>query len=49
MLLNYLTRCFWASLALTALALLSSEFCAIVFALVSVSFAILLHAGMKDL
>lgn len=48
MFFTYLTRCFWISLALTGMALLSNELCAIVFALVSVSFAILLHGAMKD-
>ena len=44
----YLTRCFWISVALTAMSLLNNELTDIVFALITISFAILLHGAMKN-
>lgn len=44
----YLTRCFWLSVAITAMTLLNNELIAIVFGLITVSFAILLNGAMRE-
>lgn len=49
MFFTYLTRCFWISIALSAMSLMNSEYYGITLGLITLSFAILLHGAMKDL
>lgn len=49
MFFTYLTRCFWINIFFSAVSLLADkQTSSIVFALFSISFAILLHAAMRE-